>query len=388
MKKININPRIARWSLALQNYQLELEHRSSEKMAHVDCLSRNVETISVITAEDELMYRQLTDPKLKELAEHVELRGSKCFSIIDGLLFRRHHDRDLFVVPDSMINSIIRIHHDDMGHVGASKTAHGILSHYWFPCLKLRVKQYIENYIKCLTYSLASGKAEGEMEIIDKETTPFKTVHIDHFGPLEETADGYKHILVVIDAYTKYVRLFAVKSTNANEVIASLESLFDNFGIPERIISDRGTAFSSNRFAELVAEKQIKHIMTAVASPWANGQVERVNRFMKSTLAKVINQPNQWKDKLSLVQHVINNTLNKAINSTPCKLLLGYEQRGLDDRDLRTSIDDLRDIDQNYIEEREKTRDLAQTVNRKLQEYNKANYDRRQKKIHCIRKET
>lgn len=38
-------------------------------------------------------------------------------------------------------------------------------------------------------------------------------------------------------------------------------------------------------------EKDIKHVLTAVASPWANGQVERVNRFLKSTLAKLVEEP-------------------------------------------------------------------------------------------------
>jgi hypothetical protein len=66
MKKININPRIARWSLDLQNYKFELVHRPAEKMSHVDFLSRNIETINAITAEDELMFKQLTDTKLKE----------------------------------------------------------------------------------------------------------------------------------------------------------------------------------------------------------------------------------------------------------------------------------------------------------------------------------
>jgi len=130
MKKVNINPRIARWTLALQNYRFELVHRSSDKMKHVDCLSRNIVTINVITAEDELMYKQLTDVKLKELAENVELRGSKYFTIINGLLFRNYKDKNLFVIPESMVNSVIRMSHDDMGHVGVEKTMHGILSHY------------------------------------------------------------------------------------------------------------------------------------------------------------------------------------------------------------------------------------------------------------------
>lgn len=45
-------------------------------------------SVNSITAEDELMFKQLTDPKLKEIAEQVELHGSKKFTIINGLLFK------------------------------------------------------------------------------------------------------------------------------------------------------------------------------------------------------------------------------------------------------------------------------------------------------------
>lgn len=130
MKKININPRIARWSLALQNYKFELIHRASDKMVHVDWLSRGVMMISSITAEDEIMYKQLTDAKLKGLAEELETKEHKHFVLINGLVFRRYPDKNLFVVPENMINSVIRIYHDEIGHVGIDKTIHGIVGHY------------------------------------------------------------------------------------------------------------------------------------------------------------------------------------------------------------------------------------------------------------------
>lgn len=248
MKKININPRIARWSLTLQNYKFELVHRSSGKMTHVDCLSRYVASINLITIEDEVMYRQLTDPKIKELAEELESKDHKYFVLIEGLVFRRQADKNLFVVPESMINNVIRIYHDEMGHVGIDKTVHGLLSHYWFPCYKLRVKQYIENCVKCLSFSLIGGKPEGELELFEKIAVPLHTLHLDHFGPLETAANGYKYILVIVDAFTKFTWLFATKSTTTEEVIKILHILFNLFGIPERMISDRGTAFSSKGF--------------------------------------------------------------------------------------------------------------------------------------------
>ncbi|KMQ83283.1 pro-pol polyprotein [Lasius niger] len=161
-------------------------------MAHVDCLSRSIMTISLITIEDKIMYKQLADPKIKELAEDLETRDHKYFVLIEGLVFRKYQDKYLFVIPENMVYSVIRIYHDDMEHVGIDKTVYGILGHYWFPCLKLRVKQYIENCVKCLSYSLVRGKPEGEMEIFEKIAIPFHTLHIDYFGPLETTKDHYK----------------------------------------------------------------------------------------------------------------------------------------------------------------------------------------------------
>lgn len=125
-----------------------------------------------------------------------------------------------------MVNTIIRFNHDDIGHAGLDKTIHAILTHYWFPCLKIKVRQYIDNCIKCLTYSLAAGKPEGEMEIVEKETVPFQTLHMDHFEPLEETKDKFKYVLLVVDAFSKFVWLFVTKSTGTDEVIEHLTFLF------------------------------------------------------------------------------------------------------------------------------------------------------------------
>ncbi|XP_011687455.1 PREDICTED: uncharacterized protein K02A2.6-like [Wasmannia auropunctata] len=113
----------------------------------------------------------------------------------------------------------------------------------------------------------ASGKSEGQMEIYEKDTIPFQTLHIDHLGPLEETIDGYKYILVMIDAFTKFVWLQATKSTGTTEVVKHLESLFNNFGYPNKIISDRGTAFTSSQFTDYLKDNEVKHVKVAVASP-------------------------------------------------------------------------------------------------------------------------
>jgi len=182
------------------------------------------------------------------------------------------------------------------------------------------------------------------------------------------------------DAFSKFVWLLPTKTTSSEEVIQRILSIFNLFGFPKRIISDRGTLFTSFNFKEFAKENNIKHVLTAVASPWANGQVERVNRFLKSTLSKIVNEDQEWKSVIGKAQFVINNTLHKAIDATPSKILLGYDCRNIQDEKLREIINSLRGIDETYCEVRQQARNLAQTVNRKMQEYNKQQYDKRHKK--------
>jgi len=171
-----------------------------------------------------------------------------------------------------------------MAHCGSRKTLEGIALHYWFPHMRKRVQDYIDNCITCLTANSSANRFEGETQLTALPTVPMEVVHIDHFGPLQQTENNYKHVLVVIDAFTRFVWLFAARTTSSKETIRHLRSIFDTFGNPAEIVSDRGTAFTSTEFENFVSTVHAKHRKVAVAAPWANGMVERVNRFLKNSL--------------------------------------------------------------------------------------------------------
>lgn len=73
------------------------------------------------------------------------------------------------------------------------------------------------------------------------------------------------------------------------------------FGNPKKIVSDRGTAFTSQEFENFLKEKKIVHRLVAVAAPWANSLVERVNRFLKSSLGKLVDELQDWHSNLETV---------------------------------------------------------------------------------------
>jgi len=57
LNKQNINPRIARWALELQNFDYSTEHRPGRKMSHVDALSR---TNGILVVEDNIFEFNLS----------------------------------------------------------------------------------------------------------------------------------------------------------------------------------------------------------------------------------------------------------------------------------------------------------------------------------------
>lgn len=189
---------------------------------------------------------------------------------------------------------------------------------YWFPKLRKRVKNFIRNCLKCIIYSPEARSNRHNLFNIPKKPEPFDTLHVDHFGPLPSVRSVRKHVFVVVDSFTKHVKLFAVKTTSTKEVCAALQKYFDYYSRPRRIISDRGSCFTSQMFADFMVRNNIAHVKVAVASPQANGQVERVNRILKAMLAK-LTEPvghSDWVNKLVDVEYAINNTVHSTTKNT------------------------------------------------------------------------
>lgn len=123
--------------------------------------------------------------------------------------------------------------------------------------MRKRIYDHIDNCIICLTANSSHHLREGEMQICNQSISPFEVLQIDNFGPLQQTENGLKHILVLVDSFTRFIWLFPTKSTGSKEVINHLKPLFNVFGYPKEIVSDRGTAFASNKFTHFLKTLQI-----------------------------------------------------------------------------------------------------------------------------------
>ncbi|XP_011313637.1 uncharacterized protein K02A2.6-like [Fopius arisanus] len=221
------------------------------------------------------------------------------------------------------------------------------------------VQKYVNSCLNCLYYKGGSGRKPGLLNSIEKVAMPFHTVHIDHVGPFVRSKRNKNYILTIVDGFTKFCILEPVADTSVRGVLKTLQQMIAIFGVPSRIISDRGSAYTSLRFKKFVEELGIKHILNAVATPRANGQCERVNRTLLNSLAATCaGKPEEtWDEYVKVVQSGINSTVHRTTKKSPTQLLFGYKPRGMADAKLVASIQDT--LDQIDLEQlRKETKEI------------------------------
>ena len=186
--------------------------------------------------------------------------------------------------PLSLFLKIFELAHQDSpsGNSGKDKTLSCIKRFFYWPGLYKRVSHLIANCLDCQKIKqkrkvLNEGPLEKWTEIVP---FPFQTVHIDHKGPINPPSNGNKRCLVVIDSFSHYIQVYPVLSTSASETISALEKFFLTFGIPQKLVYDKGSAFMNAEFTNWTHELRITHAPRTAYSSWTNGKVEILNKHL------------------------------------------------------------------------------------------------------------
>ena len=133
------------------------------------------------------------------------------------------------------------------------------------------------------------------LPIID---VPFKRIAMDIIGPLPRSRSGNKYILVVCDYATRYPEAMAIRSIEAEHIAEELLKLFARVGIPEEILTDQGSNFTSSLLAELY---RMLHVHPIRTSPYIHRQTALLKGFsqtLKSMLQKSTTKEGKDWDKL------------------------------------------------------------------------------------------
>ncbi|GJR54426.1 reverse transcriptase domain-containing protein [Tanacetum coccineum] len=135
---------------------------------------------------------------------------------------------------------------------------------------------------------------------------------------------GNKYILVAVDYLLKWVEAKALPTNDARVVVKFLKSLFARFGTPRAIISDRGTHFCNEQFAKVMSKYGVTHRLATAYHPQMSGQVEVSNRGLKRILERTVGENRaSWSNKLDDALWAFRTTFKTPIGCTPYKLVYG-----------------------------------------------------------------
>ncbi|GBM81579.1 Pro-Pol polyprotein [Araneus ventricosus] len=291
------------------------------------------------------------------------------------ILYKYVDGRELIVVPRDMQTEIIKLAHEK-GHFSAAKTEGVVKQEFFIPNLSKQVQNVTVNCVPCILTNKKSGKKDGFLNPIPKEDVPLSTYHVDFIGPLPSTNKKYQHILTIVDAFTKFTWLYPVKSTSAEDALDKLKVQQKTFGNPKRIITDRGSAFTSKAFGDYCTNENIQHFQITTGVPRGNGQVERIHRTLIPVLTKLsIADSTKWFKFVDPLQRILNSTFNRSTKWSPFELLIGVTMRNKEDLHLRDLL--MEEMMEELQEQRDELRQDAKKNIQKIQAENKRTYDRK-----------
>ncbi|MCP4473277.1 MAG: transposase family protein, partial [Gammaproteobacteria bacterium] len=107
-----------------------------------------------------------------------------------------------------------------------------------------------------------------------------------------------------------------------------VNKFFWAFGLPRELLTDRGSAFISDLFQQLEACYQIKHLFTTSCHPQTDGLVERANRTLVNSMAKLLAEyDSTWEDLLGSFLLSYNMSVHASTLISPYAAMFGREGR-------------------------------------------------------------
>jgi hypothetical protein len=142
-----------------------------------------------------------------------------------------------------------------------------------------------------------------------KSTRLFASCSIDLITDLPPVND-YDSILVMVDRENTKGAILIPKKTLTQEGAGQLllDNLYKQFGLPDKMLSDRGPQFAAKAFCKLLKLLGIKLNLTTAYHPQTDGATEQVNQKIEAYLLIYCSaHPTKWKNSLSTLEFTHNN---------------------------------------------------------------------------------
>ena len=299
-----VTARLHRYAVKLMPYNFQVEFREGKRNGNADCLSRlplkpGRETgesywLFQVDAPEEvggISWQQVkeateTDAVLQEAIKAAQegFRG-KCpkpelepfwrtkaaIGVEDGVLTRAGRP----VLPTELRSKFLKTLHST--HQGVNRMKSRAREETWWPGMAEEIKGLTAACETCQLHAAEPAHVHVEWPAADV----WERIHLDYL-----TYDG-KDYLIVVDAGSKWIEVFPMRTTTTKVTLDAVASLVARFGFPKTIQTDGGRQFTSAEFDERVKRWGVAHTVSPPYNPQSNGLAERGVRTVKGFLKKM-----------------------------------------------------------------------------------------------------
>ena len=355
LNKSDAKPRLIRWVLLLQEFDVEIKDKKGAENLAADHLSRlegpyedglQKGEINDTFPGEQLCSIQVVEedetPWFADFANYLAARTfpkwltyqqrKKFFTDLkhyiweDPYLFRMCSDQIVrrCVSKEEGHDILMHCHSGPTGgHYSGNRTVKKALdAGFYWPTMFHDAQTLVRHCDRCQRAGNIS-KREEMPQTWNQACEVFDVWGIDFMGPFP-SSQGNKFILVAVDYVSKWVEAQAFPSCDARVVVKFLKNLFSRFGTPRVIISDRGTHFCNSQFEKVLKKYGVSHRMSTAYHPQTSGQVEVSNRELKRILEKTVSHHRKdWADHLGDALWAYRTAYKTPIGATPYRLVYG-----------------------------------------------------------------
>ena len=191
----------------------------------------------------------MNDERIKDIAERIEIGKALGFHMDDqGTVW--FNKRISVLEVKSIRGSILREAHDSdySIHPGSTKMYLDLKERYWWYGLKRDVAEHVAICDTCQRVKAEYHRPAGLLQPMKIPEWKWEEVGMDFIVGLPHTQRGFDSIWVIVDRLTKVAHFILVKITYSGAKLAELymERIVCLHGVPKKIVSDRGTQFTSH----------------------------------------------------------------------------------------------------------------------------------------------
>ena len=229
-------------------------------------------------------------------------------------------------VPEHKRDDLFKELHESVigGHKGLKKTLLKYRDRFYYNGMKEDIRLRILSCLNCQLKKIFRNKTRQPMVLTNTARNVFERVHIDIYGPLRKSDQGYQFILTIQDHLLRFllgVPLITITTEDVAE--AFLRRFICLFGCPRYLISDRGKQFVSKLMNQVAKRLKIKKIQTCSYAPFGNSNLERSHGCLGNYLRQFTNKFENWQDYVELAMFNYNTNIHEAHNLSPYEVVFG-----------------------------------------------------------------